>query len=134
MVDDAALRSALAGGTTARDEHAEDFDPRSFIARDYVALEGSWGALGEDAGASDATADGGAADDDVAFVTDWGFPLEAIDIPVRIVHGLLDRVIPVAHAAALARLLPHATVTIHDDDGHVSVLEHLDKHVRAALV
>lgn len=133
MADDAALRSALRG-TTARDEHPEEFDPRSFIARDHAALEGSWGALGVDAGASDATADGGAADDDVAFVTDWGFPVEAIDSPVRIVHGRLDRVIPVSHAASLAHLLPHATVTVHDDDGHVSVLEHLDQHVRAALV
>ncbi|MCY7288344.1 MAG: alpha/beta hydrolase, partial [Cryobacterium sp.] len=88
---------------------------------------------GEDAGASDATADGGAADDDVAFVTYWGFPLEAVRAPVRIVHGRLDRVIPVSHAAALGRLMPHAVVTIHDEDGHVSVLEHLEQHLRAVL-
>jgi len=133
MVDDAALRSALGGGTLARDAHPEAFDSRSFIARDHAALEGSWGALGEDAGAADATADGGVTDDDVAFVTDWAFSLEAVRAPVRIVHGRLDRVIPVSHAPALGRLIPHAVVTIHDEDGHVSVLEHLEQHLRAVL-
>ncbi len=33
--------------------------------------------------------------------------------------------IPPAHARALAAVLPRATLELHPDDGHVSVLRHL---------
>lgn len=131
MVDPGALRAAVEG-IAARDGHPEVWEPRSFTARDYAALEGEWGVLGEDAGASDELMDGGAVDDDVAFVADWGFPLAAVGAPVTVVHGTRDRIIPVAHAAMLGGRLRDARLAIHDDEGHVSVLEHLGEHLAAA--
>lgn len=128
MVDPGALRAAV-DGTAARDGHPEVWEPRSFTSRDYAVLEGEWGALGEDAGAADATMDGGAVDDDVAFVTDWGFPLASVAAPVTVAHGSRDRVIPVAHAAMLAEGLRDARLAIHEGEGHVSVLEHLGEHL-----
>ena len=128
MVDPGALRSAVSG-IDARDAHPEVWEPRSFTARDYAALEAEWGVLGEDAGSADALTDGGAVDDDVAFVTDWGFSLSSVSAPVTIAHGSSDRIIPVAHAAMLAERLRDARLAIHEGDGHVSVLEHLAKHL-----
>ncbi|WAB83496.1 alpha/beta hydrolase [Microcella daejeonensis] len=131
MVDPGALRAAV-GGIDARGAHPEVWEPRSFTARDYTALEGEWRVLGQDAGDADALMDGGAVDDDVAFVTDWGFPLSAVAAPVTLAHGSADRIIPVAHAAMLAERLRDARLAIHDGDGHVSVLEHLREHLAAA--
>lgn len=52
---------------------------------------------------------------------DWGFDLGAIDVPVRVWHGALDRTVPVATAEYLADAIPDARLTVHDDVGHLSL-------------
>lgn len=51
----------------------------------------------------------------------WGFDLRDIAIPVGIWHGRRDRTVPVGSAAYLARVIPEATLTVHEDVGHLSV-------------
>lgn len=114
-------------GREARAGFAETdaFDPESFVAADYAALENEWGALGEDVARAEEWGDGGLIDDDVAFAAPWGVDLAAIRCPVVLVQGGLDRVIPPHHARRLRALLPSAELLEHADDGHVSVLRHL---------
>ncbi|MFG1926891.1 alpha/beta fold hydrolase [Cryptosporangium sp. NPDC048952] len=119
MADDAALKSA-ADGRDARvryDETAE-FEPASFTEADYAALSGDWAAVGKDAGAAAASGPVGAIDDDLAYVAPWGFAPATITVPVLVVHGVDDRMVPVHHAERL----PASTRWIRPGDGHISVL------------
>ena len=61
-------------------------------------------------------------DDDVAFVSDWGFDLDGIEVPVSLWHGAQDRFVPIAHGEWLARHVSGARVTMRDGDGHVSLV------------
>ncbi|GLU89709.1 alpha/beta fold hydrolase [Agromyces sp. NBRC 114283] len=111
-------------GRAARLAYAaqEVFDPEQFLPVDWAALEGEWGAVGEDAQAADAFGPDGAVDDDVAFVTDWGVALAAMTQPVLLVQGTADRVIPFAHAERIAAALPRPELHAREGDGHVAVL------------
>lgn len=121
-----ALRAA-AEGEDARRRFAEidEFDPASFVDADYATLEGEWASLGADVAASDAYGIDGLIDDDLAFARPWGFALEEVAASVLLVQGERDRVIPSQHARMLAEALPDATLHLHPDDGHVSVLRYL---------
>jgi len=126
MADPRALRAATEGlSARARLAETAEFDPASFTAADWAALEGEWAALGADAQEGGAQAEGGEIDDDCAFVFDWGVDLADIRAPVLIVQGEQDRVVPAGHATRLLRALPAATSWWLADDGHVSVLRAL---------
>lgn len=115
---------AARDGRAARLAYAEHeaFDPEQFLPVDWAALEGEWGAVGEDAQAADAFGPDGAVDDDVAFVNDWGVALAEVSAPVLLVHGTGDRVIPFAHAERIAAALPQGELHPREGDGHVAVL------------
>ncbi len=119
-----ALRAA-AEGPEARERHAEveTFEPDSFTPADWAALEDRWAALGRDAGAAGAAGPEGLIDDDLAFVTPWGFDLADVTVPVLVVHGGEDRVVPPAHADAIVRACPTAELWLRPRDGHISVLD-----------
>lgn len=120
------LRAAAVGEDDRRRFAATDeFDPAQFVDADYAALQGEWASLGADAGAADADGPDGLIDDDLAFTRPWGFAPAEVAASVLLVQGERDRVIPPAHARALAAVLPRATLELHPDDGHVSVLRHL---------
>ncbi|WEO78834.1 alpha/beta hydrolase [Cryobacterium sp. SO2] len=119
----ASLRAAL-NGRPAR-EHYEatvEFDPATFVERDYAALEGDWAALGADVGEASAAGPDGLIDDDMAFVVPWGFDVADIELPVLIVQGGRDRVVPPSHGAWLARAIPNAELWEYPEDGHISIL------------
>ena len=59
-------------------------------------------------------------DDDLAFVSDWGFSVEEIDVPVTVRYGAQDALVPAAHGAWLASHVPKATVVVHHEGGHLS--------------
>ncbi|WP_307447316.1 MULTISPECIES: alpha/beta fold hydrolase [Microbacterium] len=120
------LRAATEG-EHARRRFAETdvFDPAQFVDADFAALEGEWAGLARDAGAAEADGPDGLIDDDLAFTRPWGFDLADVTASVLLVQGERDRVIPPAHARMLASALPSATVDLHPDDGHVSILRHL---------
>jgi pimeloyl-ACP methyl ester carboxylesterase len=125
MADERALRAALRGREArAEYEATAEFDPESFTQRDYAALDGNWVSLGADVGA--AIAAGGAdgvVDDDLAYVTPWGFEVANITVPVLIVHGGADRVIPPAHGDWLLRHCQNAELWLRPHDGHISILD-----------
>jgi pimeloyl-ACP methyl ester carboxylesterase len=56
------------------------------------------------------------------LVRPWGFKLRDIRVPVRIFHGGQDRIMPVAHARRMARMLKDCVATYYDEEGHFSVL------------
>lgn len=115
---------AARDGRAARLDYAEHevFDPEQFLPVDWAALEGEWGAVGEDAQAAAAYGPDGAVDDDVAFVNDWDVELAEVSAPVLLVHGTADRVIPFGHAERIAAALPRHELHARVGDGHVAVL------------
>ena len=123
MADESALRAAVTGADS-RTRHAEtaDFDPSSFIDRDWAALSGQWAPLGADAQAGSADGPDGEIDDDLAYVAPWGFALEDVHIPALLVHGGADRVVPVTHVHRLLSRIPDAELWLRPREGHVSVL------------
>lgn len=123
-IDGASLRAAVEGRVTKeRYEESADFDPSSFIARDYAVLGSSWASLGEDVDVASTAGNEGLIDDDLAFVAPWGVDLGSIATPVLLVQGGLDRVVPASHADRLLRRIPTAELWLRPDDGHLSVLE-----------
>lgn len=122
--DGASLRAAMAG-RNARELHEQtaQFDPESFVERDYAALEGAWSSLGEDVGLAAAAGVDGLIEDDLAFVVPWGFDVASIETPVLVVQGGLDRVVPPAHGAWLAGRIERSELWSRPDDGHISVLD-----------
>jgi pimeloyl-ACP methyl ester carboxylesterase len=59
-------------------------------------------------------------DDDLAFVTGWGFSIDEIEVPVTVRYGAHDVLVPAAHGAWLASHVPGATVVVHTEGGHLS--------------
>jgi pimeloyl-ACP methyl ester carboxylesterase len=124
MVAPGALRSALQG-REARADYArtDEFDPDVFTATDWAALEDRWASLGQDAGLAAAAGADGLIDDDVAFAAPWGFDLAVITVPVLIVQGGQDRMIPAMHGRWLAHRIPASELWLRPADGHVSILD-----------
>jgi pimeloyl-ACP methyl ester carboxylesterase len=61
-------------------------------------------------------------DDDLAFVTPWGFELAGIVVPIAVWQGDADLMVPAGHGAWLAEQIPTAVPHLLPGEGHVSVL------------
>jgi len=61
-------------------------------------------------------------DDSLAFAKPWGFDLASISVPVRLVYGKSDTLVPAAHGAWLAEHVPGAQVEV-SPDGHLSDMD-----------
>jgi pimeloyl-ACP methyl ester carboxylesterase len=124
MASPGGLRAARVG-RDERERYAgtDEFDKDSFTASDWAALEGSWRSLGQDAGRAEAAGPEGLIDDDLAIAGSWGFDVAAIEVPVLLVQGGEDRVIPPSHADALMRAIHTSELWLRPHDGHVSVLD-----------
>lgn len=64
-------------------------------------------------------------DDDLAFVAPWGFDLSTIEVPVLLVHGRQDLMVPYAHADWLIKQIPGVEPRLLEDQGHLSLLADL---------
>lgn len=60
-------------------------------------------------------------DDDLAFVSPWGFDLAEIDVPTALWQGSLDLMVPFAHGTWLADRVPGASAHLIEGEGHLSV-------------
>jgi pimeloyl-ACP methyl ester carboxylesterase len=81
--------------------------------------------LGEDiaAGFHDGLREGvdGWLDDDMAFLSPWGFDLGEIAVATAIWQGSEDLMVPIAHGRWLAAAVPGAAVHLAEGEGHVSI-------------
>ena len=119
----ASLHAALEGlEAKERYEASAPEDPSAFVAADHAALAREWSWFGGIVRAGLAHGLGGLVDDDIAYVTPWGFGTEEVVAPTLLVHGRLDRMVPSSHGEWLAARLPSAELWLTPDDGHISVL------------
>jgi pimeloyl-ACP methyl ester carboxylesterase len=110
-------------------EHAE-FDPEvMFTPSDQAVLEEQWSWLGTN---GDGGIDGIIADD-LSYVKPWGFDLAQVRVPVLLLHGEDDRIVPAAHSRWLVQRLPQAQLSLFPGDGHVSILTHSPTALRWLL-
>ncbi|MCW3065926.1 MAG: Hydrolase, alpha/beta hydrolase fold domain protein [Solirubrobacterales bacterium] len=124
MASGGGLRAAVAGREArARFAASDEFDETIFTQADWAALSGTWASLAADAGRAAAAGPDGLVDDDVAYVTPWGFDVTQIDAPVLLVQGGEDRIVPPAHANWLMRNCPKPELWLRPHDGHVSILD-----------
>jgi len=65
-------------------------------------------------------------DDDIAFITPWGFDPAAITVPVAIWQGDQDRMVPFAHGQWLSAHIPTAAAHFLPGDGHISLINDID--------
>ena len=60
-------------------------------------------------------------DDDLAFVEPWGFDLEDLRLPVLVIQGRHDLMVPWSHGEWLARNIPSAEAWFREDEGHLTL-------------
>jgi pimeloyl-ACP methyl ester carboxylesterase len=65
---------------------------------------------------------GGPLYDATLFARSWGFSVTDVRVPVRLWHGDADRMVPLAHAHHLMRLLPDAVLSVRPGAGHLGTL------------
>ena len=119
---------AAAAGREAKEAHETSgalYDPE-FIPADLEALSGSWSWFGKVVGPALANGPGPSIDDDLAYVTPWGFDPASIRVPTLLLHGERDGMVPASHSRWLASRIPGAELRLSPDDGHISVLNHAD--------
>lgn len=118
----ASLRAAAAG-RAAKEAHESGAPAEpDFLPADWAALDGEWGWFGSVVEPALAGGPAPLIDDDLGYVSPWGFDPAAITVPVRLVHGTGDRVVPSAHSSWLAGRIGSAALHLADGAGHISVL------------
>jgi pimeloyl-ACP methyl ester carboxylesterase len=120
----ASLRAAAQGREAKeRFEATADEDAESgFIPADLAALEGDWSWFISVVRLAVEKGPGALIDDDLAYVSPWGFNPARVFAPILLVHGGRDRVVPASHGEWLARHCPSAELWLYPEDGHISVL------------
>lgn len=99
---------------------------RRFVSRGYAEWVASFIRAGGASGSH------GAADDCLATLRDWGFPLASIR-QVTIWQGTEDQHVPPFHAEWLKGHLPHAELRTLEGEGHNSIVDHLPEIITALL-
>jgi pimeloyl-ACP methyl ester carboxylesterase len=72
-------------------------------------------------------------DDSYGLVLPWGCDLADIAVPVLLLHGRQDTIVPFAHGQWLAAHIPGVEARLLDDDGHLSLQEHRISEVHSWL-
>ncbi|MEJ2857729.1 MULTISPECIES: alpha/beta fold hydrolase [unclassified Saccharothrix] len=119
------LRAAAAGRAEkeAYEASGVEYDPE-FTEADVEALNGDWSWFGQVVGPALADGPGGLVDDDLAYVSPWGFDPATLTVPALFLHGNRDRVVPAAHSTWMSGQC-RAELRLFPDDGHISVLRHM---------
>jgi pimeloyl-ACP methyl ester carboxylesterase len=71
--------------------------------------------------------------DDNCTLRPWGFDLACITLPVLVLHGRDDMMVPFGHGEWLAAHIPGVEAWLLDDDGHLTLLENRVPDVHAWL-
>lgn len=118
---------AAARGRAALEAHWAEAEPEDmsvfFTEDDMAALSGRWSWLAAVAGQAMEQGSEGFAEDTLASVQGWGFALDAMDVPVLIVHGTKDKMVPWGHGEWLAARCRAAESLIVPGAGHITVLD-----------
>ena len=61
-------------------------------------------------------------DEDLLFTRPWGFGLRGIDVPVLLMQGRYDAMVPMGHGEWLATQVIGADVRLSEDDGHITLV------------
>jgi pimeloyl-ACP methyl ester carboxylesterase len=101
---------------------SEGFDPESFTPEDWAALNGDWKWFDTVVGPALDSGPGGLIEDELANAGPWGFDPRDIAVPVLLLHGDADRIVPSSHSEWLARAIPGAVLRIIKGEGHISAL------------
>ncbi|MFE9749925.1 alpha/beta fold hydrolase [Saccharothrix saharensis] len=119
----ASLRAAQAGRAVKERFEASGvvYDPE-FTEADLAVLEGDWSWFNEVVGPAVQAGPAALIDDDLAYVSPWGFDPADVPVPVLLLHGGRDRVVPASHAEWLAGRCPAAELRLSPDDGHLSIV------------
>ena len=83
---------------------------------DLAAFMHQWMARGQRNGVD------GWLDDDLAFARPWGFDVGAISVPLLLVQGRQDKMVPFTHGQWLASHIPGVTAELTDQDGHLTLI------------
>jgi pimeloyl-ACP methyl ester carboxylesterase len=125
----AAENRAATAGRAALEAHwaKAEAEPEAMAAfftdADIAALGDSWSWLAGVVGQAMEQGNEGYLEDTLAAVRPWGFGPNAIGIPVLVVHGAKDKMVPPAHGEWLAARCPAAELRIVPDAGHITVLD-----------
>jgi pimeloyl-ACP methyl ester carboxylesterase len=76
----------------------------------------------------------GAFHESLLTVTDWGFRLQDIHMPVLFWHGEADQNIPVEMARFAATAIPKCEPKFYPDEGHLSLFKKYKEEIISALV
>ena len=97
-------------------------DPKVF----KVVCEATLGALNRPAADVIADAD--------IYLSEWGFEVSRISVPIHFWHGKQDRNIDWTYTQRLASLIPHATAHFSEHDGHYSLpVTHAERIITTAM-
>lgn len=117
------LRAAVNGRSELQTHlMSADFDPDLFTESDHRALADEWSWLGEVAGKGLDSGWDGMLDDDLGYVSPWGFDPEDIAVPVLLIHGDEDRIVPSSHGRWLSERITSSEIRLGSGDGHISIL------------
>lgn len=119
----AALESHLAS--------APDIDLSAFPPADLAAMNGSY--WDWQIAAATAAAPEGAIEDELASVREWGTDPASIVAPVLLIHGELDRFVPLGHARWVAGGCARSDLRVISGGGHISVIPRVEDALRWAI-
>jgi pimeloyl-ACP methyl ester carboxylesterase len=118
----ASLRAAAAGREAKERFEAEAEGEPDFVEADWAALRGPWSWFGQVVAPAMAGGPAPLIDDDLAYVSPWGFDPQAITAPTLFVHGGSDRMVPCGHGEWLAGRVAGSELRVVPGEGHVSIL------------